>query len=198
MPRTASPSLANQYLVPGETLCSAWIRLCHLPLRAADSVDWRQWQCERASLGLVPQLLKEKRMTTNSTGPKRNWDFAGLAAVVGMTAALTVLGCAASQPAFVEEQSEGDIAAGQTYALGTCAQCHNVTARKARLFGTLGAPDFYAVANAKTTSRLGLTAFLTTPHPTMPNLIIPDQDRRNVIAYILSMRPAKKSDPAGI
>ncbi len=138
-------------------------------------------------------------MTTNSAlraGPKRSWKYAGLAVVAGMTAALTLLGCATRQP--VSEEREANIAAGQTYARGICAQCHNVITRKARLLGTVGAPDFYAVANAKTTSLMGLNAFLVTPHPTMPNLIIPEQDRIDVIAYIMSMRRAKKPDPAGI
>lgn len=114
----------------------------------------------------------------------------GIACLAATALPLSLVGCAANQPAAME--GEGDIAAGQTYALGICAQCHDVTTRSAKLLGTLGAPDFYAIANAKTASRIALTAFLLTPHPTMPNLIIPDQDRRNVIAYILSMRLAKQ------
>jgi hypothetical protein len=35
---------------------------------------------------------------------------------------------------------------------------------------------------------LALAVFLRTPHRNMPNLIISDRDRDNVIAYILSLR----------
>jgi mono/diheme cytochrome c family protein len=117
----------------------------------------------------------------------------GTAALVS---GLILAGCATSST--VSEQSEGDLAAGRAYAVRTCAQCHNVTVRNPRPLGIFGAPDFYAVANAKTTSGLGLTVFLTTPHPTMPNLIIAPEDRRNVIAYILSLRRARKPDATGV
>jgi hypothetical protein len=35
---------------------------------------------------------------------------------------------------------------------------------------------------------LALNVFLRTPHRSMPNLVISDGDRDNVIAYILSLR----------
>jgi mono/diheme cytochrome c family protein len=94
-------------------------------------------------------------------------------------------------------EAEADIVAGRAYAQRACAQCHNVTARRPRLFSGIGAPDFYAIAAERTTSPMGLNVFLLTPHPTMPNFIIADQDRRNVIAYIMSFRPPAKAAPAG-
>ena len=117
--------------------------------------------------------------------------------IMAALASAFVMAACASAP-LAPEQSEGDLSAGQAYAMGTCVQCHNVTARTRRLLGTFGAPDFYAVANAKTTTGVGLTAFLTTPHPTMPNLIIAPEDRRNVIAYILSLRRAKTPATTGV
>ncbi len=33
-----------------------------------------------------------------------------------------------------------------------------------------------------------LAAFLRSPHPTMPNLILNDEEARDVISYILSLR----------
>lgn len=109
---------------------------------------------------------------------------------------LIIAGCATLPLA--PERTEGDPTAGLAYASGSCAQCHNVTARRFRVFGTFGAPDFYAVANAKTTTGTGLTVFLTTPHARMPNLIISPEDRRNIIAYILSLRRAKKPEPSSV
>ena len=117
-------------------------------------------------------------------------------AVSGVVMALLLVACASSLPAL--EVREGDPAAERTYALGICAQRHNVPVRSARIFGSFGAPDFYAPANAKTTSMLGLNASLMTPHPTMPNLMITPEDRRNVIAYILSLRRATKPEATGI
>lgn len=113
-----------------------------------------------------------------------------------LVSGLIVAGCATAQIA--PERAEGDAAAGQAYASENCAQCHNVTARRFRILGTFGAPDFYAVANAKTTTGTGLTVFLTTPHARMPNLIIAPEDRRNVIAYILSLRRGNKQDGNGV
>ena len=113
-----------------------------------------------------------------------------------LVSGLVVAGCATAQSA--PEAVEGDAAAGQAYASGNCAQCHNVTARHFRILGTFGAPDFYAVANAKTTTGTGLTVFLTTPHARMPNLIIAPEDRRNVIAYILSLRRGNKAESNGV
>ena len=115
-----------------------------------------------------------------------------LAALAGVLIAMSLGGCA-RQSAPVE-----NLADGQAYASRVCAQCHDVTTRTSQPFATLGAPDFYAVANARTTSAIGLNAFLMTPHPTMPNLIIAAEDRHNVITYILSLRRARNSDNTGI
>jgi len=115
-----------------------------------------------------------------------------LAAIACVLVAISLGGCA-SQSVPVE-----NLADGQTYASRACAQCHDVTSRTSQPFATLGAPDFYAIANARTTSAIGLNAFLMTPHPTMPNLIIEAEDRHNVIAYILSLRRTKNPEHAGI
>lgn len=92
--------------------------------------------------------------------------------------------------------NEGDSTAGHVYARRICAQCHNITTRAERPSPASKAPAFLDIANAKTTSIIGLNAFLMTPHSTMPNLIIAAEDRRNVIAYILSLRHKKNADPS--
>jgi hypothetical protein len=50
------------------------------------------------------------------------------------------------------------------------------------------APTFRAIANTPGMTALALTVFLRTPHRSMPNLVIADSDRDNVVAYILSLR----------
>jgi hypothetical protein len=37
-------------------------------------------------------------------------------------------------------------------------------------------------------TELALNVFFRSPHPSMPNLILPAADARNVIAYILSLK----------
>jgi len=85
---------------------------------------------------------------------------------------------------------EGDVYAGRAYAIQACASCHVVAAgqRHPENPPVADAPDFEAVANAKTTSAMGLQAFLVTPHQTMPNLILSQTARDDLIAYILSFR----------
>lgn len=81
-----------------------------------------------------------------------------------------------------------DSMAGRTYALSHCAECHNVGAGKQQPIRPGEAPDFAAIANARTTTALGLEVFLTTPHAKMPNFMIGETDRQDVTAYILSLR----------
>lgn len=95
---------------------------------------------------------------------------------------------------------EGDPLAGRSFAMRVCAQCHDVESRRDTPLSKLAPPDFHAIANAKTTSAIGLNVFLMTPHSKMPNLILSSTERRDVIAYILSLRDAKSSPivtPAG-
>lgn len=116
-----------------------------------------------------------------------------LRVVLGITAALCLW---IAHPARAADDLDvGDVALGRAYALQSCASCHNVTDRRSALLSILGAPDFYAVANAKTTTTMGLNVFLRTPHRVMPNLIIADDDRRNVVAYIMSLRAQRRPPP---
>jgi cytochrome c2 len=81
-----------------------------------------------------------------------------------------------------------DAAAGHDYARRVCRPCHVVDPGqpKPRLL-TIG-PAFVDIANAKGMTRTALYAFLQTPHPKMPNLILSPQEAADVIAYIRSLR----------
>ncbi len=95
-------------------------------------------------------------------------------------------------PSFAESDlPPGDVAAGRVYALQACSDCHDIANRRNPLLSVLGAPDFYLVANAKTTTAMGINAFLSSPHRNMPNLIISEDDRRNVVSYIMTLREAR-------
>jgi hypothetical protein len=50
------------------------------------------------------------------------------------------------------------------------------------------APTFETVAKTPGITAIALTAVLRTPHRNMPNIIIADDDLRNVAAYVLSLQ----------
>jgi hypothetical protein len=62
-------------------------------------------------------------------------------------------------------------------------RCHEVP--NAQLPG----PSFSAIAAMPSTSAQSLGVFLKTSHANMPNLILGNSERDDVIAYILSLRP---------
>jgi cytochrome c2 len=84
--------------------------------------------------------------------------------------------------------TEGDPAAGRNFALKTCTPCHIVSPAQGVPRRPPTAPDFQAIANTRGMTASALHAFLSSPHPTMPSLILARQDEKNVIAYILSLR----------
>ncbi len=79
-------------------------------------------------------------------------------------------------------QQVGDPAAGKQLAERTCQECHGAQNM------SHNAPAFSAIAAMPSTTALSLDVFLRTSHPTMPNLILSDTDRGDLIAYILSLR----------
>ena len=50
------------------------------------------------------------------------------------------------------------------------------------------ATPFQTVANAPGMTEMALTVWLQTSHPTMPNIILEQDDLRNVVAYIRSLK----------
>jgi mono/diheme cytochrome c family protein len=80
-------------------------------------------------------------------------------------------------------QQTGDPEAGARLVVTTCAQCHGA------LDVPAGAPAFVTIAAMPSTTEESLTIFLQTPHASMPNLVLSWADQRDLIAYILSLRP---------
>ena len=87
-------------------------------------------------------------------------------------------------PAFA--QHAGDPAAGAEYANKFCTKCHALNRGETSPEPT--APPFADVANTKGMTATALTVWLTTSHPTMPNIVIEPHDMDNVVAYILSLK----------
>ncbi len=82
----------------------------------------------------------------------------------------------------------GNAQTGRRFALDNCQPCHIVASTQSAEIRFADAPEFRAIANAANTTSLGLTVWLTNPHPTMPTLVLSPQEASNVIAYILSLR----------
>jgi mono/diheme cytochrome c family protein len=79
-------------------------------------------------------------------------------------------------------QQVGDPVAGKRLAESTCQGCHGTQSASHK------APAFSAIAAMPSTTALSLDVFLRTSHPTMPNLVLSDTERGDLIAYILSLR----------
>lgn len=81
----------------------------------------------------------------------------------------------------------GDAAQGRDYARQVCGECHGVEPGE-EFSPVADAPSFQDVADTPGMSPRALTVWLQSPHPTMPNLILPTDVADNVIAYIMSLR----------
>lgn len=90
-----------------------------------------------------------------------------------------------AEPASAEDT--GDLNLGLKYARSVCAECHAVEADD-EASAHVAAPTFAAIANTRGMTRTALVVWMQSPHPSMPQLIVPIEDRDNVIAYILSLK----------
>lgn len=98
-----------------------------------------------------------------------------------------VLALAASLPVVATAAEVGDPARGLAYVEKNCATCHAVGPRN-DLSPERKATSLRQVANTPGMTSTALTVWFRTPHPNMPNLMLPDADRLDVIAYILSLK----------
>ena len=88
----------------------------------------------------------------------------------------------------VNAEEPGDSRAGLAFAQAHCAECHAV--RDADdTSPNFDAPPFANVAKTPGMTGRALAVWLQTSHPTMPNLVVAEKDRDNVIAYIMSLQP---------
>jgi mono/diheme cytochrome c family protein len=81
----------------------------------------------------------------------------------------------------------GDPARGLAYARVNCSECHAVEPRE-MISPFSDVPPFREIANTPGISELALIAFFQTPHPTMPDLVVPSADIRDLVAYIVSLK----------
>jgi mono/diheme cytochrome c family protein len=78
-----------------------------------------------------------------------------------------------------------DAAKGEVIAKRWCAACHLVTPDQTR--ANSDAPSFASIAH-KIKSSKALTAFLTDPHPIMPDMNLTRDEIADIVAYIGTLR----------
>ena len=101
-------------------------------------------------------------------------------------AAMTVAALVAP-PCGAHAQTAGDAAQGHQFAQQICSECHTVE-KGHRPSPNGQAPNFETIAKTPGMTAIALIAVLRTPHRNMPNIIIADDDLRNVVAYVLSLQ----------
>jgi mono/diheme cytochrome c family protein len=84
-------------------------------------------------------------------------------------------------------QENGDPVEGLAVARAQCGTCHAVF--KGVESPRSEAPPFDTIAAVPGMTAIALTVALQSSHATMPNIILNPDDRRNVVAYILSLTP---------
>ena len=82
---------------------------------------------------------------------------------------------------------DADVEAGAAYAGEVCAACHAVLPNET-ISPLPEAPTFQSVADTPGMTELALSVWLQSSHPTMPNIILEQDDMRNVVAYIRSLK----------
>jgi len=102
-------------------------------------------------------------------------------------AAVTAAGLSQAAAAHGAAAQDADIVAGKAYAEKICADCHAILPDE-EVSPLLAATPFQEVADTRGMTELALTVWLQSSHPTMPNIILEQDDMRNVVAYIRSLK----------
>jgi mono/diheme cytochrome c family protein len=105
----------------------------------------------------------------------------------GMTLLAGLAAAGLLHPSPILAQDVEDIQHGREIARTICAACH-VVARSQLVSPNTEAPPFPMLAATQGMTTIALTAALLTSHRQMPNIILEPDERRDVIAYILSLK----------
>jgi mono/diheme cytochrome c family protein len=97
---------------------------------------------------------------------------------------------------FAQEVADRD--AGRRVAVEVCSPCHAVLPGEGvdpnpdpLPFEELVPLPFEDIANTPGATEMMLYAWMTTTHPTMPDVVLEHEELRDVVAYILSLREAE-------
>jgi len=83
----------------------------------------------------------------------------------------------------------GDPARGLAYARAVCTDCHIVEPSQERVI-FIHSLSFAQIAADARMTEMGIRAFLQTTHTLMPDFVLTRQQTDDLVAYILSQRPA--------
>jgi mono/diheme cytochrome c family protein len=100
-----------------------------------------------------------------------------------VVAVMAVLACTKGP---VRAQDVGDQVQGAAIARHICAECHAVE-RGQRRSSNVQAPTFETIAKTPGMTSIALAAALRTSHRLMPNIVLADDELRNITAYLLSL-----------
>lgn len=84
----------------------------------------------------------------------------------------------------------GDAKRGQELSQRVCSGCHSVSPGSATTINA-DVPTFAAIASRPDTTAERLAGRIIVPHPPMPNVQLTVAEMRDIIAYILSLRPQR-------
>ena len=104
-----------------------------------------------------------------------------------MLLSVSTLAAAIATSAPAQQDDVGDPEAGFAVASDICAACHAIRPDE-EVSPVAQAPRFVDVANTPGVSAMALFAWMTTSHPTMPNIVLEHEELRNVVAYVLSLK----------
>lgn len=99
--------------------------------------------------------------------------------------ALACAACANPEPPLAA-RGDGAIARGAAFAVRNCARCHAIQPGE-RLSPIAQATPFQAIAETPGLTRIALTAWLNTSHPTMPDLVVEPERIDDLWAYLQSL-----------
>jgi mono/diheme cytochrome c family protein len=91
-------------------------------------------------------------------------------------------------------QEDGDSRAGLALARSVCSDCHATQPHQLQSPNPR-APTFSELATTPGMTVSALTVALTTPHAGMPMFRLTQQERGDIIAYILSLKPSAPLPP---
>jgi mono/diheme cytochrome c family protein len=100
---------------------------------------------------------------------------------------LVALAVALLVPTQILGQDAADVGHGREIAQTICAACH-VVAKGQLVLPNSEAPPFPVLAATPGMTTIALTAALLTSHRLMPNIVLQPDERRDVIAYILTLK----------
>lgn len=113
-----------------------------------------------------------------------------------MAAYIASLGAGPTTPTAKQYSPEGaDIANGGTLFRNNCAQCHNFTGEGGALTNGKYAPDLTDVSPKHI-----YEAMQTGPQnmPSFPDTVLPEQEKKDVVAYLQTVNSDKSENPGGL